>query len=90
MHNQVLQFDIALEKKWVTPFPFFRLYTTLLGMNLTDFCKELKSHHKEGGCATSATEFADTTSYEVIKKAKRLRSIESNESPVDNLVVSVH
>jgi len=26
VHNQVWQFDIALEKKWVTPFPYFRLY----------------------------------------------------------------
>lgn len=90
VHNQVRQFDIALEKKWVTPFPCFRLYTTQLGMNLTDSWKAFKRHHKEGGCVPSATEFADITAYETINEAKRLKTIESDESPVNNLVVTAH
>ena len=89
VHTQVRQFDIALEKKWVILFPYLRLYTTLLGTNLTDFWKRFKRHHKEGGYVPSATEFAEITAYEMIKEANILMAIESNESPVDSLVVSV-
>ena len=90
MHNQVRQLDIALEKKWVTPFPYFRLYTTQLGMNLTDSWKAFKRYHKEGGCVPSATECADITAYEMIKETKRLKTIDSDEFPVNNLVVTVY
>jgi hypothetical protein len=33
-HNQSRQFDIALEKTWLTQDPYFRLATTLIGMNV--------------------------------------------------------
>ena len=55
-------------------------------MNLIDSWKAFKRHHKDGGCVPSATEFADIIEYEIIKKAE---IIKSNESPADNLVVTV-
>ena len=39
VHNQVRQFDLALEKKWVTQNGYIRLFTTLVGIDVTDACK---------------------------------------------------
>jgi hypothetical protein len=44
-HNQARQFDLALEKTWLTQDPYFRLATTLIGMNVVDTWK-LADHHK--------------------------------------------
>jgi hypothetical protein len=35
-HNQLRQDSLKLEKKWVTQNPWFRLATTLVGINVTD------------------------------------------------------
>jgi hypothetical protein len=35
-HNQLRQHLLQLEKKWLTKNPFFRLATTLIGINVTD------------------------------------------------------
>jgi len=42
IHNQARQFDLCLEKKWVTHSGYFRLYTTILGMTVTDAWKIYK------------------------------------------------
>ena len=42
LHNQARQFDLRLEKKWVTQSGYFRLYTTILGMTVTDAWKIYK------------------------------------------------
>ena len=39
VHNQARQYDLALEKKWVTYDGWFRLYTTIIGMTLVDCWK---------------------------------------------------
>ena len=39
LHNQARQFDLALEKKWVTHSGYFCLYTTMLGMAVVDTWK---------------------------------------------------
>ena len=44
-HNQVRQFELKLEKKWLTENPYFRLVTTLIGISVTDTWK-LAGHHK--------------------------------------------
>ena len=44
-HNQVRQSELALEKKWVTHNPWFRLATTLVGINVTDTW-QLMCHHR--------------------------------------------
>jgi len=43
-HNQARQFELHLEKCWVTMDPYFRLHTTLLGICVTDAWK-LAHHH---------------------------------------------
>jgi hypothetical protein len=43
-HNQLRQFELALEKRWLTQNPFFRLHTTILGFNVVD-CYKLAEHH---------------------------------------------
>ena len=45
MHNQVRQSQLALEKRWVTTCGYFRLATTLIGINVTDTWK-LAMYHK--------------------------------------------
>ena len=47
VRDQVRQFDIGLENKWITANPYFRLCTTQVGMNLTDSWKAFKRHHKD-------------------------------------------
>jgi hypothetical protein len=44
-HNHVRQFEFALEKRWFTRDPFFRLHTTLTGMTVTDVWR-LCQYHK--------------------------------------------
>ena len=44
-HNQARQFELALEKKWLTDDAYFRLFTTLVGINVTDTWK-LAAHHR--------------------------------------------
>ena len=75
-----MQFDIRSEKKWVTPNPYFRLYITHLGMNITDSWKVFKRHHREGGSIPSLTEFEDITVYDMIKEVERLNAAEENET----------
>ena len=43
-HNQARQYELALEKKWDTRDPYFRLATTLVGINVVDSWK-LAFHH---------------------------------------------
>jgi hypothetical protein len=44
-HKNVRQFELALEKRWFTRDPFFRLDTTLTGMTVTDVWR-LSQYHK--------------------------------------------
>ena len=43
-YNQACQYELALEKKWDTWNPCFRLINTLIGLNTTDAWK-LSLHH---------------------------------------------
>jgi hypothetical protein len=43
-HNHVRQSELALEKRWVTQDPYFRLHTTIFGMNVVD-CWKLAAFH---------------------------------------------
>ena len=44
-HNQARQAELALEKRWLTQNPYFRLHTTIIGLNVVD-CYKLADHHK--------------------------------------------
>jgi len=43
-HNQVRQFKVKIEKRFVTFNPYFRLFSTLIGINVTD-CWKLGHYH---------------------------------------------
>ncbi len=43
-HNQARQFELHLEKCWVTLDPYFRLHTTIIGMNVAD-CWKVCNYH---------------------------------------------
>ena len=94
LHNQSRQFDLALEKKWVTHDAYFRLYTTMLGFCVTDAWKLMRK--KLGNCAI--LDFADILAWEMIKEAedieekgkKKTRSgVEFQCQPVASNVASV-
>ena len=88
LHNQARQFDLALEKKWVTTDPYFRLYTTEVGMTLVDCWKIYKSHHKLGGSAPSVSQFADIMALEMIEYAQSLVESSSASMSVEESCVS--
>ena len=44
-HNQARQFELAIEKKWLTDSAVFRLYSTMVGINVTDAWKLAAHHH---------------------------------------------
>merc|ERR1739836_106886 len=55
VHNQSQQFDLKLEKHWLTHFGFFRIITTVFGMCVTNCWHAYRfhnnfrhSHHKIG------------------------------------------
>jgi hypothetical protein len=67
-HNQLRQFELALEKKWVTHDAFFRIMTSIFGINntdaylLCDYHGLLGTHHTR----PSIVEFTSALSYQLI------------------------
>ena len=60
---------MALEKKWVTQDGYFRLYTTLLGTNVTDAWKIMRAQNKKELSPPTIVEFADALAWEMIEYA---------------------
>ena len=81
LHNQARQFDLALEKKWVTQNGYFRLYTTILGMNVVD-CWKLKKRRYDD---TTISQFADQLAADLLIQAEE---IDENVSPTIPQTVS--
>ena len=67
---------MALDKKWVTQEAYFRLYTTLVGMNVIDVWKSLKILEDDDG---TVGRFADVLAQDVIDYAHLLEK-EKKES----------
>ena len=76
VHNQARQFELALEKSWVTHEAYFRLYTTMLGMIVTNVWKMRRSLHSK----IPIIKFADELAYEMIQRAKGLENIQQERS----------
>jgi hypothetical protein len=73
-HNQLRQGQLALEKCWVTQDCWFRLHTTIVGINATDTFR-MAAHHKlipKGNYPI--TEFAGVLSQQLINHAKAIDS----------------
>ena len=80
-HNQARQFESALEKKWVTHNAYFRLYTTILGMIITNLWKIVKRIQGNQYHSTRILDFADELTFEII---------EENKSEEGDIVASVN
>ena len=67
-HNQVRQFELALEKKWVTWDAYFRLWSTLIGINTVDAWKATRTgvgpSHPMGN--TSIREFTNVLAQQCV------------------------
>lgn len=92
-HNHVRQFELALEKKWLTKDPFFRLTTTIIGMSVADAWR-LASVHKmidfskkniEEEKKLSIKKFAGILAFQLISTASSLLSDEP--MPIVSIVV---
>ena len=67
MHNQVRQFNLALEKKWITHNPCFQLYTAIVGMISKNTWKILKKKSY-----SSNTDFAYILSHDILSLAEKI------------------
>lgn len=69
LHNQARQFDLALEKKWVTHTGYFRLYTTLIGMVVTDIWK---LNRVINGSKETINEYADLLAGDLLHNKEKV------------------
>jgi Transposase IS4 len=79
-HNQVRQSELALEKRWLTQNPYFRLHTTILGFTVVD-CYKLAEHHDiinhrlpHNEFKMTMTSFAGVLANQLINNVDRLLS----------------
>ena len=88
VHNQARQFDLALEKKWLTMNPYFRLYTTMLGMIVTNVWKTVKKIGGKKLRKLAIVQFADELAYDMIEDANQEEEDDYDslfgEGPSDN------
>ncbi len=76
-HNQLRQDLLALEEKWVTHDCYFRLTTTLIGMNVIDTFLLSKYHNiidykKKENSGMSVRRFAGALAFQLISRANNL------------------
>ena len=80
LHNQARQYDLALEKKWVTQDAYFRLYTTLIGMTVTDSWKAFKFLDKK----CSISHFADVLALDMLEQGNAMKQQEMSSQNTVN------
>ena len=93
VHNQARQYELALEKKWVTQDGYFRLFTTFLGMNITDAWKTFRTNHKTSLRDIGITQFADILAEEMMEYAEEIDEdydIICNTSATSSEISSLH
>ena len=82
-HNHVCQFELKLEKYWVTANCWFRIFTTILGMPVTDCWKGLNyGTRTSNSTKSSICEFADMLAYELLYNSYTNSMNESYISPL--------
>jgi len=79
MHNQARQFELCLEKHWVTQSGYFRFFTTMVGLVVTDAWKAYRHHlHKKHRHKTIEIEaFANLLAKDMLDN--RFKSLTSEE-----------
>jgi hypothetical protein len=81
-HNQARQSCLALEKAWITKDGYFRLFTTIIGMCVTDAWK-ISNGNKQGGeeeSIRSIRYFSDKLAYELLHRGALLMAEDDNNS----------
>ena len=73
MHNQSRQFDLSLETKWVTQDGYFRLFTTLLGIQVVD-CWKVSDEREQ-----TIYDFADFLASDIISDANEVMKEEEDD-----------
>ena len=68
VHNQARQYELVLETKSITQDPYFRLYTTMVGTNVTDILKLDKLNKKKD---MTINEFADILASDIMNSAMK-------------------
>jgi len=68
-HNQAQQFELALEKKWVTQNPYFCLDITIFGVGVTDCWKGYRwnLNAKHGDKKMGITDYSNILSLECLE-----------------------
>ena len=70
VHNKMRQGDLALEKHWVTQDPYFRIFTTLIGICVTDAFNMMKyrigDHRSDPRRHWSLREFAGVLAHQLL------------------------
>jgi hypothetical protein len=81
-HNQMRQGELALEERWVTQDCWFRLYTSLLGMHVTDLHLAVRHAACPGSGLNDLTinEFADILSHDLIFNSETPLATRAGES----------
>ena len=93
LHNQARQYELKLEKKWVTTNPYFRLYTTMLGMTVIDTWKVMKAKHSK--LFGTIADFINILCSDMLKRSKILGtnlapevSVHTSSSSISSLTVN--
>ena len=86
LHNQARQYELKLEKKWVTPNPYFRLYTTLIGITVTDAWKCLRTKNK---LFETITGFSNVLCSDIIDTANGMQSTTLPQVTITNSTESL-
>jgi hypothetical protein len=94
VHNKMRQGDLALEKHWVTHDPYFRIFTTLIGICVTDAFNVMQyrigNHRSDPRRHWSLREFAGVLAHQLLNNQWEDRQIapqrHPNTSEVDALL----
>ena len=94
VHNKMRQGDLALEKHWVTQDPYFRIFTTLIGICVTDAFNMMKyrigDHRSDPRRHWSLREFAGVLAHQLLnnkwEEPQNASRRQPNSSEVDALL----
>ena len=87
--NQMRQFELALEKKWVTQDGYFRLYTTFLGFDMAEVYKVMPN--VVGETPRNILELADEVVVEMLEEAEELEKQSNQQEPApDEIILQVN
>ena len=64
-HDHLRQFELALEKQWITVNPFFRVCATFIGFNVIDAFR-VSSYHRKISSSMTVKEFAGILSHQLL------------------------